>query len=83
MSNLEALAASELQRREKRNVRDRLARHFIRAHPDLVDNPDLPLEASSIPEGTTEAAIRGIARFYHNMKEVRRLLRERDGKEVA
>ena len=52
------------RRKEKRNIRDRLAREFIRDFPFLKEDPSIEIDTSLIPDGTTEAAIRGIARFY-------------------
>lgn len=75
MSSLRELASRELERRERRNARDRSAREFLRLHPELLANPEAPV-VDSIPCDTTEAAIRSVARYYLKMKKVRELLRE-------
>ncbi|KKN33698.1 hypothetical protein LCGC14_0801040 [marine sediment metagenome] len=72
---LDQLITRERQRRERRNLRDRLARSFLKEHPEVVDNPEMEI-VDVVPEGTTEAAIRGIARHYHRMRKVREYLRE-------
>jgi len=74
--DLDRLARSELERRERRNVRDRVARAFLRSHPEIVDDPDHCKISDPVPEGTTEAAVRAVARHYHRMRIVRRLLKE-------
>ncbi len=76
--SLEKLAESELERREKRNLRDRLARSFLRNHPKLIEDPKGDI-LDAIPEGTTEAAVRSVARHYRRMKLVRDYIRSTDG----
>ncbi len=76
-ADLQGLVERELVRREKRNLRDRLAREFIRDNPGIREDPDgFPIDG--LLEGTTEAAVRGIARFYKRKAEVRKVLEERD-----
>lgn len=65
-------------RREARNLRDRLARQVLNDHPEVKEDPDeARIEESWIPEGTTEAAIRSLARHYKKQKLIRQLLNER------
>lgn len=73
--SLELLAVKELQRRDTRNERDRLAREYLRLHPYLKDNPDAPI-TDSVPKGTSVAAVRSIARLYFRMRKVRELIRD-------
>jgi hypothetical protein len=71
------LVESTLRQREKRNIRDRLAREYLRDHPEVKDDPDNSvIEESSIPEGTSEAAIRSLARHYARQKFARQLVKE-------
>ncbi len=72
---LDQLITRERLRRERRNLRDRLARSFLKEHPEVVDNPEMEI-VDVVPEGTTAAAIRGIARHYHKMRKVREYIRE-------
>lgn len=72
---IDQLARSEIERRERRNIRDRQARAFLQDHPELVDDPEHVI-ADNIPDGTTEAAVRSIARHYHKMRKVRQFLKE-------
>tara|TARA_B100000949_G_scaffold137679_1_gene121093 strand:+ start:4920 stop:5201 length:282 start_codon:yes stop_codon:yes gene_type:complete len=67
----------EAERRISRNVRDRLAREYIRKYPNIKIDPNGPISFDEIPEGTTEAAIRGIAKYYYKQKLIRDILRER------
>ena len=76
MQDITDLLESELERRDKRNVRDRLAREFLRDHPEIKEDPSIEFDISDIPEGTTESAVRAIARFYSRKKLVRKLIRE-------
>lgn len=71
---IEQLADREGIRRVKRNQRDRLARDFLKEHPELKTDPSTKI-CDTIPEGTTENAIRSIARFYQRQKMARELLR--------
>ena len=73
---LAEMIAREENRRGRRNTRDRLAREFLRLHPDIKSNPDMDLELFNIPEGTTESAVRAIARFYNKQSLVRSILKE-------
>lgn len=72
---LDQLITRERLRRERRNLRDRLARAFLKEHPEVVDNPEMEV-VDEVPEGTTVAAIRGIARHYGRMRKVRAYIRE-------
>ena len=74
---LAEMIAREESRRGRRNTRDRLAREFIRLHPDIKSDPDMELESFDITEGTTESAVRAIARFYQKQSIVRSILKER------
>ncbi len=74
---LAEMIAREENRRGRRNTRDRLAREFLRLHPDIKDDPDLEFNLSDIPEGTTESAVRAIARFYQKQSLVRSILKEK------
>ena len=74
---LAEMIAREENRRGRRNNRDRLAREFIRLNPDIKTDPDMELDLSNIPEGTTESAVRAIARFYNKQSLVRSILKER------
>ncbi|KKN75294.1 hypothetical protein LCGC14_0381460 [marine sediment metagenome] len=66
------------ERREARNLRDRLARQVLQLHPDIKEDPDgFPIDLDWIPVGTTEAAIRSLARHYAKQKLIRRILNER------
>jgi len=76
--SLAELLAREEHRRGRRNLRDRMARDFISLHPDIKSNPEMELSMFEIPEGTTENAIRGIARFYQKKALVRSILKERN-----
>jgi len=71
------LILKEESRRGRRNVRDRLAREYIQNHPEIKQDPNSIIDSNDIPEGTTESAIRGIARFYNKSSLVRQILRER------
>lgn len=65
-------------RREVRNLRDRLARKVLQLHPEIKEDADgFPIPTDWIPEGTTEAAVRSLARHYAQQKLIRQLLRER------
>jgi len=78
MSSIQDLIDREEIRRERRNLRDRLAREFLRDHPEIKSDPDvIEIKVEDIPEGTTVAAIRSIARFYSRKAEVRVFLRDR------
>ena len=81
-TDLEALAQKEIERRERRNTRDRLAREFLKEHPEVKENPDCEI-TDPIPEGTSEAAVRATARHYKQAKQVRQVLRERRNAEEA
>ena len=74
---LAEMIAREESRRGRRNTRDRLAREFIRLHPDIKGDPDMDLESIDIPEGITESAVRAIARFYQKQSLVRSILKGR------
>lgn len=74
---LAEMIAREENRRGRRNTRDRLAREFLRLHPDIKDDPDLEFNLSDIPDGTTESAVRAIARFYQKQSLVRSILKEK------
>ncbi len=74
---LAEMIAREENRRGRRNTRDKLAREFLRLHQDIKDDPDLEFNLSDIPDGTTESAIRAIARFYQKQSQVRSILKER------
>ncbi len=76
-NRLAELILNEESRRGRINVRDRLAREYIQNHPDIKQDPDSSIDYNDIPEGTTESAIRGIARFYNKSSLVRQILRER------
>ena len=77
-TSISALVEREEVRRAKRKLRDRLAREYIRVHPELKEDPDeYIIRNSDIPDGTSEAAIRSIARQYSRQKVVRSILRER------
>ena len=78
--SIDSLAQSELARRQRRNNRDKLARAFLKDHPELIDSPDAPIAAEDISEGTSEAAIRAIARHYGTMKRVREYLKSQNGR---
>ena len=71
------LILQEESRRGRRNVRDRLARIYIQNHPSIKQDPEGGIDLDDIPEGITESAIRGIARFYNKSSLVRKILRER------
>lgn len=72
--SIEDLARAEMERREKRNLRDRLAREYLRSHPEMKADPEGEL-VTAVPEGTSEAAIRSIARHYAKQKQVREVIR--------
>ncbi len=74
---LAEMIAREENRRGRRNTRDRLAREFIRLHPNIKSDPEMELKSLDIPEGTTESAVRAIARFYQKQSLVRSILKER------
>lgn len=80
--SMQELAEKEKERRERRNLRDRLAREFLQSHPEIKDDPDSEI-TDEIPDGTTEAAVRSIARHYSQMKKVREMLRTGDGLATA
>lgn len=80
MSVVTELIDKELQRRERRNLRDRLARTFLRDHPELVNDPEADIN-ETVTEGTSEAAVRSIARHYNKMKKIRAFIR--DGMETS
>ena len=73
---LSEMIAREEIRRGRRNTRDRLARVFIQEHPKIKDDPEAEFDFSDIPEGTTESAVRAIARFYNKQSLVRSILKE-------
>lgn len=75
--DLSLLAANEEIRRTRRNLSDRLARRWINVHPEIKEDPENS-KIEDVPEGTTENAIRSIARFYKRKKLVRKVLRERN-----
>ena len=75
--SLAGLLTREEHRRGRRNIRDRLARDFISLHPDIKSDPEMELSIFEIPDGTTESAIRGIARFYQRKALVRSILKKR------
>ena len=77
MTTLTEALAKEVEARKKRNIRDRKAREYIKDHPEIKQFPDMDILRKEIPKGTTEAAIRGIARHYNKQKLVRDILRER------
>ena len=74
---LSEMLSKEEDRRKGRNIKDRLARKYIRDHPEIKEDPEGLIDPENIPEGTTESGIRGIARFYHKKKMIRTILRER------
>ena len=74
---LSEMLHNEQERRRTRNIRDRMAREYIRCHPEIKEDPEGLIDPENIPEGTTESGIRGIARFYHKKKMIRTILRER------
>ena len=76
-NRLADLILKEESRRGRRNIRDRLARQYIQNHPDIKQDPEGDIDLDEIPDGTTESAIRGIARFYNKSNLVRQILRER------
>ena len=77
-TSISDLVEREEVRREKRNLRDRLAREYIRTFPGIKEKPeDWIVDPDSIPDGTSEAAIRSIAKQYSRQKVVRSILRER------
>ena len=66
------------ERREARNLRDRLARKVLQEHPEIKEDPDgFLIEASWISKDTSEAAIRSFARHYARQKLIRKLLNEK------
>jgi len=71
------LILQEESRRGRRNIRDRLAREYIQNHPSIKQDPEGDINLDNVPDGTTESAIRGIARFYNKSSLVRKILRER------
>jgi hypothetical protein len=73
--NLENLMDAEIQRRERRNEKDKITRKFLRENPKVKDNPDMDL--SEIPEGTTECHIRSMARYNKKRKLIRELVNAR------
>jgi len=77
MTTLTEALAKEVEARKKRNIRDRKAREYIKEHPEIKQSPDIPILKKEIPKGTTEAAIRSIARHYNKQKLIRDILRER------
>ena len=72
--SLDDLARAEMVRREKRNLRDRIAREYLREYPEIKKDPEAVLP-TEVPEGTSEAAIRSIARHYAQQKQVRDVIR--------
>jgi len=77
MDSIEQFIEREEARRERRNIRDRLAREFLREHPEIKVDPEGSIDCSEIPEGTSEAAIRTVARFYKRQAYVREVVNER------
>ena len=75
-SSLSQMILREESRRGRRNVRDRLAREYIRDNPQIKVDPEMEIDESKIPEGTTVGAIRGVARHYNKQATIRDILRE-------
>ena len=75
ISDIEAIAEKEIARREKRNIRDRLAREFLKEHPEVKDDPDNAVISDKVPMGTTEAAVRAFARNYRRQRNVRNYIK--------
>ena len=76
MLTLTESLAREVAARKKRNTRDRLARDYIKNHPEIKESPNMDIKKGDIPKGTTEATIRGIARHYNKQKLIRDIIRE-------
>lgn len=73
--SMEEAVEKARQRREERNVRDRQARKVLQLHPEIKDDPDgIEIPDEWILEGTSENAIRSIARHYRKQAMIREIL---------